>query len=356
VSSVVIARDEATAASELYDQGLTDGLPIVVPTVERVERMVLASGLDPDMSLGKVGPSGGEATIQVIATNAVMAGCIPDYFPVVVATIEAVCDSTFDSTEIQVTTHSLAPLIIVNGPIRSQVGIVSEHGALGPGHRANATIGRALRLVLMNVGGGYPGLGDMALLGHPGKFTFCLGENEEESPFEPYHHSLGYDRSDSTVTVVAVEGPHSVVARLESDDPKTAEELLNLLGRVCANPGSNSTYFDTGSIIVLLNPAHARVLSKAGYTRQSIQRELALRARNTKRSLREVNSFLVPNGGDDDALMPKRDPGQFIIIVTGGAGMYSAVCLPWSAGPNGNVTVTKLIVTDQACSIGGGPG
>ncbi len=138
------ATDEAAALAELHALGCTDGLPVVIPTPERVGRMVLASGLDGDVVLGEVGPLGGSATVEKLATNAVMAGCEPDYMPFVLAAMQAMLQPEFDLSEVQSTTHSIAPLVIVNGPLGSITGIASGFGALGPGHRANASIGRAL--------------------------------------------------------------------------------------------------------------------------------------------------------------------------------------------------------------------
>ena len=169
---LLTAKSEEDALEDLHRKGLTDGLPVVVPTPSRVDRMALASGNDPDMVIGAMGPGNGVATIEKIAVAAVMAGCLPDHMPVVLAAVKAVINPVFDLTEMQATTHCTAPLIIVNGPARVSCGPISSgYGALGPGHRANASIGRALRLAMINIGGGRPGSSDMALLGHPGKFT-----------------------------------------------------------------------------------------------------------------------------------------------------------------------------------------
>ena len=166
------ADNEETALELLHDLQCTDGLPVVIPTPERVDRFILACGQDADMVLGEMGPAMGAATIEKVAAAAVMAGCKPDYMPLLVAAVTAAADPKFDLAELQATTHCTAPLIIVNGPARFDCGpVASGYGALGPGHRANASIGRALRLCLINIGGGRPGRSEMALLGHPGKFT-----------------------------------------------------------------------------------------------------------------------------------------------------------------------------------------
>ena len=208
---MLAAIDEAAALEQLHAARCTDGLPVVIPTAVRVERMVLASGLDADIVLGEMGPMWGAASVEAVAVAAVMAGCLPDYMPVVVAAIKAVCQSEFDLAEMQGTTHCTAPLIIVNGPARAFCGnLASGFGLMGPGHRANASIGRALRLAMINIGGARPGESDMALHGHPGKFTYCIAEDEANSPFPPLHTSQGYDAEQSVVTVVGAEAPHSV--------------------------------------------------------------------------------------------------------------------------------------------------
>ena len=230
MADLLSAPDEGDALEDLHSRGCTDGLPVVIPTRQRVERMVLASGQDPEMVLGTMGPGHGIASIEKVAVAAVMAGCLPDYMPVVVAAVRAVIEPEFDLTEMQATTHCTAPLVLVNGPARHSCGpIASGTGALGPGHRANASIGRALRLTMINIGKARPGSSDMALLGHPGKFTYCLAEDEENSPFPPLHVDLGFDPDDSVVTVLGAEAPHSVLYAGDGDDPNGYRVLLDLL-------------------------------------------------------------------------------------------------------------------------------
>ena len=185
MTGLLSAANEAEALELLHDSGCTDGLPVVIPAPDRVARLVLASGLDADIDLGAMGPGGGSTTIEKVATNAVMAGCVPDHMPVVVAAMRAMLRTEFDLGEMQSTTHCTAPLMIVNGPVVEHCGIAGGFGALGPGHRANASIGRAVRLCMMNIGDARPGVSDMALLGQPGKFSFCLAEAERSSPWGP---------------------------------------------------------------------------------------------------------------------------------------------------------------------------
>jgi len=193
-----------------FDKGVTDGLPVVPPTRERVERMLAGSGRPRDELLGTMPPNYGRLTVEKAAINAVLAGCRPEYLPVVVAAAESACDPAFNLHGVATSTHFAAPLIVVNGPIRTRIGLNSAFGVFGPGYRANATIGRALRLLMINVGGARPGEISMSTFGHPGRYTYCIAENEEASPWPPFHASRGFPAEVSTVTLFAGEGPHGI--------------------------------------------------------------------------------------------------------------------------------------------------
>src|SRR2546429_1222143 len=200
-----------TALVEWYfEQGWTDGLPVVPPTRKLVDALVEALGGDPHFVECKVPPRHGSLTRQVLAINMVMAGCKREYAPVVRAAMLALSTDAFNLNGVQATTHMAAPLLVVNGPIAREIGMNGDCNAFGPGNRANATIGRALRLVLLNVGGGRPGELDKSTLGHPGKYTYCVAENEAASPWAPYHVEKGFSLEDSAVFVLAAEPPHSV--------------------------------------------------------------------------------------------------------------------------------------------------
>ncbi len=348
------AADESTALEQLHELECTDGLPVVIPTEERVERFVVAAGLPGDVSLGAMGPNLGAATVEKVAACAVMAGCLPDYFPVVLAAVQAAMDPAFDLTELQATTHCLAPLIIVNGPARWSCGpIASGFGALGPGFRANASIGRALRLCMINIGGARPGTSDMALLGHPGKFTFCLAEDEESSPFEPLHVARGFAAEDSTVTLVGTEAPHSVIFVGDADDPTAPERLLSTLALTLANVGSNNAHFGRGTAVVVLNPDHIGVLAKAGFDRAKVAEALCERAVNPRGLLHSLNPSMVRGGDPDDPVRAFRRSEDLVIIAGGGSGLYSMVMPSWGAGPHANPSVTAKVELDQACAIPG---
>jgi len=347
------AADEEAALEELHSLGCTDGLPVVVPTAERVSRMVLASGYAGDLALGSMGPGGGVASVEKIAVAAVMAGCTPDYMPVVLAAVRAVIDPQFDLTEMQGTTHCTAPLIIVNGPARQTCGpIACSFGALGPGFRANASIGRALRLAMINIGGAKPGVSDMALLGHPGKFTYCLGEDEENSPLPPMHTALGFSPEDSTVTVIGAEAPHSVMFSGDADDPKSAEALLQVLAIGLANLATNNAILRGGNAVVVLNPDHATTLVNAKLDRAAIQQALFERAANSIDDMIKVAPALAARSKDGESTKKAfTKPTDILLLMAGGSGLYSMVMPSWCAGPNKNSAVTVAIETDQYCEL-----
>ncbi|MDG2412260.1 MAG: hypothetical protein P8M21_10460 [Halioglobus sp.] len=352
MTELLSAMDESQALEDLHKRGCTDGLPVVIPVRERVDRMVLASGLDGDMVLGTMGPGHGIATIEQVGVAAVMAGCLPDYMPVVVAAVKAVIDPRFDLTEMQATTHCTAPLMIVNGPARNSCGpIASGTGALGPGHRANASIGRALRLTMINIGKARPGSSDMALLGHPGKFTYCLAEDEENSPFPPLHSDLGFDAQDSVVTVVGAEAPHSVIFAGDGDDPDAYKILLDLLAMGLANAPSNNAILTGGAAVVVLNPEHSAVLGKAGLSRQDIASELYERCFLEGAVVKRLMGAFA--GDNPKRRMAFRSPDQILILQAGGSGLYSMVMPSWCAGAHANSAVSVRVEADIFCEIPG---
>jgi len=257
------------------EHGWSDGLPILPPTPERVSRMMASVKRSPAEVVARLNPRQGEASIERVAVNAVMAGCAPVHFPIVLAAVEAVADRAFNLHGIQATTNPVGPLVIINGPVRNAAGVNCGRNALGPGCRANATIGRALRLCLINIGGGIPGETDKAILGMPGKYTFCLGEYEEESPWEPLHVSRGYAREDSAVTVVSAQGTNNVVILSGN-----AEDALHLTADAMMTMGNNNVISGNGNPVVFFSPGHARLLYDQGFkTRRSVQEFLFEHAR-----------------------------------------------------------------------------
>jgi len=335
MSKLLDADDEASALERLHELGCTDGLPVVIPTPERVERMVLAIGHPPETSLGVMGPLQGTCTAEKLAIAAVMAGCLPDHMPIVVAAVLAMMDPQFDLAEMQGTTHATAPLIIVNGPARRMCGVASGYGALGPGHRANASIGRAVRLAMINIGGARPGTSDMALLGHGGKFGQCLGEDEEHSPFPPLHTTRGHAASDSAVTVIGTEPPQSVAHASGGDGTRSAERLLTTIAGSLAGPGTNNAWLGGGQAVVVITPDHRSELEAAGHDRSSVAAALAERCATR------------------DGRPAFESPDDVLIVAAGGAGLYSYVFPTWCAGGHRNRAVTMPVEIGQACAIPG---
>jgi hypothetical protein len=250
---------------DMFERGWTDGLPVVPPTRERVDAML--AGRDGSASLGSVPPAHGEATLERVAACAVLAGCKPAYFPLVVAAVEAALDPDFNAHGIAVTTQPAGPILIVNGPARERAGLNAGMGALGPGARANMTIGRALRLVLTLTGGAVPGGLDRSTLGSPAKLGLCLAENEEASPWEPLHVERGFAPEASTVTLVAADAPMSV----SDHRSRTAEELAYVLATAASATWSPFWWpMDYRSLFVVC-PEHAALFRAAGWSKERLR-------------------------------------------------------------------------------------
>ncbi len=334
-----------------FDKGVTDGLPVVPPTRARVERMLAASRRRPDELLGEMPPNYGRLTVEKVAINAVMAGCRPDYLPIVIAAAECACDPAFNLHGVASSTHFSAPLIIVNGPIRARVGINSGVGVFGPGWRANATIGRALRLLMINIGGARPGQTSMSTFGHPGRYTYCVGENEEASPWPPYHVDRGLAAATSAVTLFAGEAPHGI----SDHASRTARALAGSLGWSMVGLW-NSKHFPLYShTLLVVGPEHARTFADDGWTKADL-------ARHLHETIRRPYRELLPDEGHGegtnlrygasppalDALVPKfPSPDEIHVIVAGGtAGRFSVAIPGWLGTKNGSSPVTRPIEFD----------
>jgi hypothetical protein len=305
------------------ERGWTDGLPIVPPTEARVHAFLGQTARDPREVVGVLPPRQGEATVEKIAANAVMAGCRPEYFPVVLAAIEALADPLFNLDSIQATTHPVAPLLVVNGPIARAIGLQAGYNAFGQGFRANVTIGRAVRLVLMNVGGGLPGSGDRATQGSPAKIAYCVAENEVESPWEPLHVEAGLPADTSTVTAFGAEGPHNIQDHFSN----TALGVLRTVAGAMGQAGSNNL-LGRGWPLLSLGPEHAATIARDGYTKRQVKEFLFEHARFPLARLgpeyqrQQVERWAVVDA--PDTLVPiVRRPEDISIIVVGGAGKHS---------------------------------
>ena len=332
-SPQVEVSDEFEAVQALYlERGWGDGLPVVPPTPERVSAMLAASGLDPQRVIAEIPPKYGAATVERIAINSVMAGCLPGYLPVVVAALDAMNDPAFNFYGIQATTHPCAPLLIVNGPIRNELGFHSSSGAYGPGWRPNATIGRAVRLVMLNVGGGYPGVGDMSTQGAPSKYTYCVAENEEENPWEPLHVERGLRPDQSAVTVMAGEPPHNI----NDHSGRSAEEILTIIAGAMAVTGANNAYTG-GETLLALGPEHAATIARDGLGKRDIVEWLSQRARIPLERYTE-DTLLERFGSIPDGPVPiVRTLDDLAIIVLGGPGKHSS-WVPTFGGTTRSVT------------------
>lgn len=333
------ATREAVEAIELmYQAGWTDGLPVVPPLPELVDEFVRFVDRSPDDVVGDIPPLGGKATLAKVAANAVMAGCRPEYMPVILTTLDALLDDKFNLGGMQCSTHLSTPLLIINGPIRHELGINCGPNVFGQGWRANATIGRAVKLILVNIGGAVPGETDKATLGHPGKYTYCIGENEEESPWEPLHVERGFKPDDSTVTVYGSEAPHNINNQMV-DNPF---DLLTTIASMMANLGSNHPYL-MGESFVVLCPEHAQVCADGRFRKSDVKQFLFDTARNEHRRLKmggiygadtsKYNTW--PHWIDrkrDDVMVPIcRRPEDIAVIVAGGPGRHSAYLPGWSS-------------------------
>jgi hypothetical protein len=253
----------------------------------------------------------------------------------------------------QATTHCTAPFVIVNGPARHDCGMASGFGALGPGHRGNATVGRALRLAMINIGGGRPGQSDMALLGHPGKFTFCLAEAEEASPWEPLHVAMGYPADQSVVTVIGAEAPSSVMTVTDGDDPGSPDRILNALASAFSAVATNNAMLRGGAAVVVLNPEHADVLARGGLGRADVQRILFERCGNPRSVVARQAPAFGGSGSPDDWIGCFFSPDDVLVLVAGGGGLYSMVMPTWCAGGHRNRAVSVAVEMDQACEVPG---
>lgn len=328
--------DVTSALIEQYfDQPWSDGLPVVPPTERSVEAMVDALGGDADALIARVPPRWGSLTTRTLAVTMVMAGCKPEYGPVVKAAVEAICDPKFNLNGVQATTHVTSPLIVVNGPIRQQIGMNSGGNVFGSGNRANATIGRAVRLVMLATGGGIPGDLDKSTLGHPGKYTFCVAENEEASPWVPYHVEHGFAPEDSTVFAIAAEAPHSVTNHV-SDDP---QGILNSIASCMRTIAHNNAVLG-GYLTVVIGPEHARTIGEHRWSRDDVRRYLWMNSTNRFADIAHDHRYgQVYNRNlpkwyrrDLDAPAPVVEtPDDIHLFVAGGtAGRFSAVLPGWS--------------------------
>ena len=341
----VIADDESpeTLWAMLEERGWGDGLPIVAPTEPRVDAALAALGGDPDELVATLPPRSGLATRRLIAVNAVMAGCAPEVAPVVLAAVRALARPEVNLRGVNATTHPVAPLVIVHGAAVADLGFNAGLGAFGPGNRANATVGRAVRLILLHVAGAVPGPGDVSTQGQPSKYTYCVGENSTESPWPAYHRDIGVAAA-AAVTVHCGENPHNF-HDMESDEPTG---ILDKAASVMATMGSNNAPIAQGEIFVGLCPEHAGTIAAAGWSRADVQRYLFQRARRPAAELRAAFDLLAwepwMTALSDEDLVPITGVAENIrVFVVGGPGKHSCVIPSWGMTRSATVAIEEAI-------------
>lgn len=336
------APDSLEAVNRIfYFRGWTDGLPIIPPTEARVFRMIGPFDREPKTIVGTIAPKHGEATLEKIAINAVMAGCLPEHFPLIIAATRAMIQETFNLFALQTTTHPCAVLLLFNGPLVDELDINYSYNAMAQGTLSNATIGRTIRLLLINVGGASPGIMDRATHGSPAKFSFCFAENEAQNPWDPLHVERGFAKSLSTVTVMGAESPHNV----NDHGSSSGEEILFTISGVLATPGNNNVYLG-GEPMVVLGPEHAAIIARDGFSKQAVKQYLFEKARvaltdisrgNLERFRRNhPQRFSALGDRDKVPLVDKSE--EIIVVVAGGMGRHSMV-IPTFGGHTRAVTM-----------------
>src|SRR6202165_3879422 len=338
-----------------FEQAWSDGLPVVPPTQAKIDAVVDVLGGEADYPEAVIPPRRGTLTREVLALNMVMAGCKPEYAPVVRAAMLALCSKPFNLNGVQATTHMARPLLIVNGPVRHETGMNAGHNVCGSGNRANATIGRAIRLILLTVGGAVPGDLDKSTLGHPGKYTYCIAENEELSPWAPYHVEHGYAPEDSPVFVIAAEPPHSVVNHVANDAQGVLDSMVSAMSTFAHNNAVAS-----GSCAGGGGPEHAATIAASGFSRLDVRSYLWMNAGNTWGEI-SFNDRYAGGGKVYNKALPawyKREtsaripivptPDDIHLFVAGGAAGRSSAFLPgW-----GRMTSPVLRKIDGIAPIG----
>ncbi len=337
VLPVAGSLDEVNAY--FYERGWTDGLPVVPPTRERVEALLTDWPGEPDEEIAEVPPLMGVATVRAVAVNAVMAGCLPEYLPVVVAAVSAVTRPRYGLSHRQTTTHPATALIIVNGPIAKRLKINSGSGLFGPGWRANATIGRALRLCLINLGGAVPGEVDRAQHAHPGKYTYCIAENEDANPWEPYHVERGFQPEESTVTLTCGEAPHCITDNYNTEP----HALLFGYADSMATLGGNNLS-SQGEPALVMAPEHAAYVARAGWSKADVKRYLFEKARKPWKHVGVRGKSKGPafpvwvDRTDPEASVPILTHADALILIVGGGEGQKSMWIPTPGAQTLSVT------------------
>ena len=324
-ATLSVPSDPEDLFSFFFDRGWTDGLPVLPPTLAAVQKMVAAGGKKADAVLGVIPPLNGVATVEKIAANAVMAGCLPDYFPLVLAAVRAMTRPGYNLDGLQTTTGNIAPLAIVNGPCRNRLAINYGANVLGQGWRANATIGRAIRFVMTNIGGARPGSFDKSTMGQPAKYTFCFAENEEESPWQPFHVERGLARDCDTIHMFGASGVYSAVDMAS----QSANGLLKTFALTMT--GGLASGVTSTEVLWVICPEHAAILARDGFSKEKLRVELFAFARVPFDKIADENLDLLAkrrpgwfkSGAAREIGVVDR-PEDIWLVVAGGAGAKSA--------------------------------
>ncbi|MEE3290777.1 MAG: thioredoxin family protein [Pseudomonadota bacterium] len=346
-SDLLQARQIELAESEdvieaCYDRGWSDGLPVVPPTAVRVIRMLKGTHRAQEEIIGNVPPDNIPCTIEKVAINAVLAGCKPEYFPVVLASVEAALQDKFCMHGLLCTTYFSGPVMIVNGPVIKQIGINNGVNALGQGSRANATIGRALQLLIRNVGGGLPGGIDRAVMGNPGKYTYCFAEDESDVDWANLAQDLGFERADSVISLFAGEGLQPIVDQQSRNPESLTKNISNSLRSVV-----NTKLYGAADAILVISPEHRRIFRQAGWSKQDLRQalydNLMVSGTDVIRGAQDIAEGM-PEKFKDKQLNKFRDDGLHIVTTGGKAGMFSAIISGWVAsGEKGSQLVSQKI-------------
>jgi hypothetical protein len=317
---IFVDPDVEKISLDFYKKKYTDGLPIVPPTRERVHRFYKYSAYNPQNVVTLLPPRQGKATIKKIAINGVMAGCLPLFMPVLEKTIIGMSQPQFNLAGVNATTHPVAICAVVNGHVTQEMEINSGVGCLGPGNMANATIGRAIRFCLINIAGAITGIGDHATMGSPAKYSYCFGENEEESPWEPLHVERGFPKESSAVTVMGMDAPHNV----NDHRSNTAEDVLDTIVHTISTAGCNNSHVP-GELLVIMSPEHAETVDGGGWAKKDIKNYIHENAivpvELGDRGGRRLDKKWVKN----NMVSLTRSPDDVILVVAGGPGRHTMV-------------------------------
>lgn len=333
------AAGDAEALDDLieqcFDRGWTDGLPVVPPTESKVLRFLMAGGYDPEEVVGTLAQRSMVVTAGKAAVNGVLAGCRPEYAPVVFAAAEALLAPEHNANGANASTGGSAPLVIVNGPIAREIGLNNGGNLLGPGNRANATIGRALRLILLNCLGNHPGVFDRSTFGHAGKYSYCIAEQEDEMAWAPLHVERGLSGESSAVTVFAALASHQVSNHFSADPEGICKSIADVMASGAHRPG----YY-----VVIVGRDHRAVLERAGWDKRRVRECLAAEAYRTVGEMIRKGA-LPPEAGSPDSeerVHRVSGPDQILLVAAGGPGQWSAVIPPWGT-PGASLPVTRPV-------------